>query len=62
MKINDIEIQSLETKNDKKWFSILKSRSEEINFGNMEVLFTIKGGKVTGMKIKQEGKTYNIGS
>lgn len=61
-KINNIPQQDIETNKERKWFSIIKYRAKEIDFGKMSVSFTIKGGKITGLRIEREGETYNIGA
>lgn len=59
-KINDIEIKNPETLSERKWFSLIKQRSEELDYGNMDLRITIKNGKVVAIKIITREENFNI--
>ena len=59
-KINEIPNKDIETKNETRWFSILKHRAKELQYGSLEVSMRVKKGDVVSMKIEREGETYNI--
>ena len=60
-KINEIEMSTVENKNEELWFSALKQIIKEINFGQVEVNLTIKNSKVTNIA-QSSKRNINIGS
>ena len=60
-KLNNIEEHVIETPKEKRWFSIIKEVAKNVEYGVVEAMFTIKDGEVVGLKVKEEGRTYNIG-
>ena len=60
--INNISEHKIETRKETRWFSIIKEKASDIDYGTIELILTVKKGEVNGLKIKEQGKTYNIGS
>lgn len=58
-KINDIEIRHPSDHNDTMWYSCIKNLVERLDFGTLEVRLTVKGGKVTTVKVHSE-KSFAI--
>ncbi len=52
--INGIEIRNPESKNETKWFSYLKKLVDAAPYGSVDIKMTVKGGKVTNIKVKSE--------
>ena len=60
-KFDDIKSQTIENGKETRWFSIIKEMAKDVDYGTVEATFTIKNKEVVGLKIKEEGRTYNIG-
>jgi len=60
-KINNIKQEHLDNSNERRWFSAIKKNVGDINYGELEISLVIKKGEVTALKIKEKGRTYNIG-
>ncbi|MFW6283591.1 MAG: hypothetical protein ACOC1P_06090 [Minisyncoccales bacterium] len=60
-KINNIEQEEITKKSEKRWFSAIKKNIDKIDYGELEISLIVKKGEVTALKVKEKGRTYNIG-
>lgn len=57
MKIKEHEI---ETKEERRWFSIIKEKSREVKYGCLEFKAIIKNGKIVSLQGIREVESFNI--
>jgi len=50
----------IETREEEKWFSVIKQKAREIKFGCLDFSLVIKGGQVVALRGIKEIETYNI--
>lgn len=59
-KINDIPMMEIENRIERKWFSYLKHRAKEIDYGKLEINLTVKSGKIVNIKLNKMEENFNI--
>lgn len=52
--INGIEMREPESRNEIKWFSYIKKLVDAAPYGSVDIKMTVKGGRVTNIKVKSE--------
>jgi len=57
---NGITIRDIENLGEYKVFSFIMQRAKEINYGSMDLSFTIKKGKVVNIREKMVETNFNI--
>jgi hypothetical protein len=50
----------IENKDERKWFSYLKEKAIQLNFGQLELTAVIKGGKIVAFKSVKALDNFNI--
>jgi hypothetical protein len=50
----------LETKDEKKWFSYLKQKAHDLNYGCLELSVVVKGGKIVAFRSCKAIENFNI--
>lgn len=60
MKMQRTELKNADTKTEKILLAFLKRKSQEINYGTVNIEFTIKNGEVTFMRSVREEETFTF--
>jgi uncharacterized protein with FMN-binding domain len=50
----------IENKDERKWFSYLKEKAKQLDFGQLQLTAVIKGGKIVAFKSVKELDNFNI--
>lgn len=58
--INEIVISKIETKNEEKWFSLIKQLVSNAGFGTLELKVTIKNSQVSNIADIKMVANHNI--
>ena len=58
--INGVEQRNPNNKNEKRWFSLIANKVEELDYGNIEFRLVIKAGKVVSIKMARTEESFNI--
>jgi len=58
--INEIEMMEPQNKNEKMWFSIIKTYAKETGFGKIELSLTVKNGVITNISETKCKKNINV--
>ncbi len=61
MKIDNIPQSDIESKNEQRWFSLIKFKAEELQYGELSFKLTIKNGKVIAVKNVVKESQFQIG-
>ena len=59
-KVNNIEQKDIETKEERRWFNFFRHTAEKLNYGSIECIVTIKGGKIVAIKNIKSIESFNI--
>lgn len=60
MKIDDIPQSNIESKNEQRWFSLIKHKATELRYGEITIKLTVKNGKIVTAKNMVLEKNYII--
>lgn len=59
-KINDVSLKEIENQNEKMWFSVIKNIAQKVDFGHIELVLSVKNGKITNIG-ENSKRNWNIG-
>jgi len=59
-KINDIKQVMPETKEEIKWFSLIRTLVEDTGYGKVELELTVKGGKLVSINNIKQHSRFNL--
>jgi hypothetical protein len=61
MKIDGIPQENIENKNEQRWFSLIKFKAKEVEFGELSFKLTIRNGQIAGVRNITKEKHFIIG-
>ena len=50
----------IETKDERKWFTYLKQKASDLNYGSIELSVVIKSGKIVAFRSGKAIENFNI--
>jgi len=59
-KVDDLPISNPENFTERKWFSFIKHKAEGLNYGSLNLVITVKGGKVCNIKNITKEENFNV--
>ncbi len=60
-KIDGIQQEAIESKNEQKWFSLIKGKAREVGHGELYLRFIIKNEKIVRVKNIVKETEYLVG-